>query len=157
MHRFQQTAHRRFSSRFSKDGKREGAAMVELAAVLPVFMLTLIGIVEFGRAMSVAQLLNAAAREGCRAAIIDGSTNAEVTSLIKTQVAQTVNCAQASVTVTIQITSNSSGGTISDVSAARPRDLISVDVVVPQADCSYAVSRWLAGRVIRGQCAMRHE
>lgn len=157
MQRSKQAAACRTKRRSSERGERQGAALVELAAVLPVFMLTLIGIVEFGRAMSVAQLLNAAAREGCRAAIIDGSSNADVTNLIKTQVAQTVNCPQASVTVTIAVTSDSSGATLSDVSAAKPRDLVSVNVVVPQADCSYAVSRWLAGRVIRGQCAMRHE
>ena len=136
---------------------RKAAAMVELAAVLPVFMLTVIGIVEFGRAMSVSQLLNAAAREGCRAAIIDGSTNNDVESLIKQQVANTVGCSQAAASVSIVVTSNSSGATLSNLSQARPRDLVAINVSVPQADCSYALSRWLAGKMIRGQCSMRHE
>lgn len=137
--------------------RRRGAALVELAACLPVFMLTLIGIVEFGRAMSVAQLLNAAAREGCRAAIIDGSTNTAVKTQIAQQVASTVKCSDQDVTVTIAVTSNATGAQLSDVSVAQPRDLITINATVPQSKCSYALSRWLEGKTLRGQCAMRHE
>ncbi|MCA9036811.1 MAG: pilus assembly protein [Planctomycetaceae bacterium] len=136
---------------------RKGAAIVELAAVLPVFMMTLIGIIEFGRAMSVSQMLNAAAREGCRQAILDGSTNANVTADVRDLVVNTVNCPIGAVTVTIAVTSESTGQTLTDVSLAKPRDLIEVDVLVPQESCSYALSRWLSGRSLRGQCAMRHE
>lgn len=137
--------------------QRRGAALVEMAVCLPVFMMTLTGIIEFGRAMSVSQLLHAAAREGCRAAIIDGSTNTSVSSLISTQAASTIGCSSSSVTVTIAVTSSANGQALSGLSVAQPRDLIAVNVSVPHSAVSYSLSRWLTGKTIRGQCSMRHE
>jgi Flp pilus assembly pilin Flp len=56
-----------------------GAAMVEMAVVLPVLMLIVMGIVEFGRAWNVYQVITDAAREGARRAVIrDGDTDAKV-------------------------------------------------------------------------------
>ncbi|MBZ0258666.1 pilus assembly protein, partial [bacterium] len=43
-----------------------GSATVEFALVLPILMLLLFGIIEFGRVLSVQHLLNTAAREGAR-------------------------------------------------------------------------------------------
>ena len=43
-----------------------GAAAVELALVLPVLLILVLGIVEFGRAFQVQATLAAAAREGVR-------------------------------------------------------------------------------------------
>lgn len=49
---------------------RRGAAAVEFALVLPVLMLILLGIIEFGRAWNVKQTLTDAAREGARVAVV---------------------------------------------------------------------------------------
>jgi Flp pilus assembly protein TadG len=51
-------------SRFKRDDR--GAAMVEFAIVLPVLMLILLGIIEFGRAYNAQVSIQAAAREGAR-------------------------------------------------------------------------------------------
>ena len=51
-------------SRFRRDDR--GAAMVEFAIVLPVLMLILLGIIEFGRAYNAQVSIQAAAREGAR-------------------------------------------------------------------------------------------
>jgi Flp pilus assembly protein TadG len=48
-----------------------GAAAVEFAFVLPVLLLLLFGIVEFGRAWNVRQTLTDAAREGARVAAVN--------------------------------------------------------------------------------------
>lgn len=137
--------------------QRTGSAMVEVAVCFPVFLLILLGIIEFGRAMSVNQILNSAARIGCRTAILDESTNASVTSLVKGHVVNTLGCSQNSVTVTINVTSSSTGQSLSDVSAAKSGDLISLDVAVPFSAVSWAVQNVLSGKNIRGQCAMQHE
>ena len=42
---------------------RRGAALVEMALVLPIFFGVVLGIVEFGRAMMVSQMVTNAARE----------------------------------------------------------------------------------------------
>ena len=147
----------RIQSRGPSRDERRGAALVEMAACLPVFMLTLLGIIEFGRAMSVAQMLNAAAREGCRAAGLDGSTDAAITSMVRQQIVSTVNCAAQSVNVAIAVTSGTSGSPVVSLSVAEPRDTIAISVSVPHSAVSYSVSRWLQGRMLRGQCTMRHE
>jgi hypothetical protein len=49
--------------------------LVEFSFVLPVFLLLLYSIIEFGRYVYTVQILNNAAREGARYAIVHGSTS----------------------------------------------------------------------------------
>ena len=51
--------------------KQKGAELVELALVLPLFLLLLIGIIEFGRAYNAYENVIHATREGVRAAVAD--------------------------------------------------------------------------------------
>lgn len=62
--------------------KRKGAAMVEMAIVLPVFITLVLGLIEASRLGQVTQILTTAAREGCRVAVIDGNTNTDVTNRV---------------------------------------------------------------------------
>jgi len=57
--------------------KKRGQAMVEFALVLPVFILLLMGIMEFGLIFHQYLVVTAASREGARAAAV-GGTDAEV-------------------------------------------------------------------------------
>ena len=136
---------------------RTGSAIVEVAVCFPVFMLILLGIIEFGRAMSINQMLNSAARIGCRAAVLDGSTNTSVSDLVKKQVADTLGCGQDNVTVAIAAKSGVTGTALSNVSAATTGDLIEIDVLVPFSVVSWSVKQWLATANIRGECSMQHE
>lgn len=54
--------------------RREGQALVEFALVAPLFLLLVIGVVEFGQAWNVYQSLADAAREGCRTAVVYNPT-----------------------------------------------------------------------------------
>jgi Flp pilus assembly protein TadG len=56
--------------------------MVEVALVLPVFVLLVFGLLECSRLGMVSVILTTAAREGCRVAVIDGNTNTDVTNRI---------------------------------------------------------------------------
>lgn len=55
-----------------------GAAMVEFAILLPLLLLVIAGIVDFGRAFFTEVALTNAAREGARAAAISTATAANV-------------------------------------------------------------------------------
>ena len=64
------------SSRRSGRGQR-GAALVEMAIVLPVFALLLFGIITFGSTMSFKQSLAQATNEAARAAAVAPSADAQ--------------------------------------------------------------------------------
>lgn len=54
---------------------RRAQALVEFALVAPIFFLMLFGIIDFGRYVYYVQILNNAAREGARYAIVHGSNS----------------------------------------------------------------------------------
>jgi Flp pilus assembly protein TadG len=53
--------------RAAREQEDRGAAVLEFALVAPVFILILVGIIEFGRAYNVSIAMQGAAREGARA------------------------------------------------------------------------------------------
>jgi len=139
--------------------KRKGAAMVEMAVVLPIFFMVVLGIVEFGRAMMVGQLATNAAREGARLAILDGSTNTEVEDSIKDFLQTTVGVAPGDVTVDITVVAapgneNDAGN---EVGSAHPKDLCKVKVEIPFDKVNFIPGSYPGGKKLVGHSAMRHE
>lgn len=65
-----------------------GQALVEMALLLPVVMLILIGVVEFGRAWQAKQTLTDVAREAARLSVIGDNTmtRARVDSAVRTRI-----------------------------------------------------------------------
>lgn len=59
--------------KLSARSHRRGQALTEFAIVLPIFLLVLYSIIEFGRYVYTVQVMNNAAREGTRYAITHGS------------------------------------------------------------------------------------
>jgi len=56
------------------DKSIRGQGLVEFALVLPVFLLLLIGVTEFGRAWMTRNILTGASREAVRIAAVQGNT-----------------------------------------------------------------------------------
>lgn len=65
----------------------KGQAMVELALVLPILLVLVMGIIDMARAYSVLQVVTNAAREGARVAIIPTATAANVTAAVNNYLA----------------------------------------------------------------------
>jgi len=63
-------------------GRRSGQTVVEFALVLPVLLLILLGIMEFGRIWMTQNAITNAAREGARKAVLPSATQAQVETLI---------------------------------------------------------------------------
>jgi Flp pilus assembly protein TadG len=72
---------------------RRGSALVQTAILLPMMMLLLFGILEYSRYVMLLQVMNNAAREGCRYAVMHtnpivinavtyGNANSDVTNLV---------------------------------------------------------------------------
>ena len=50
--------------------EKDGQSVIEFALILPILLLVLFGITEFGRAIMVTNVLNTASREGARLAAV---------------------------------------------------------------------------------------
>src|ERR1051325_1962191 len=59
-------------------GERRGTAMIEFAIVLPMLVLLVLAIIEFGQPLAALQIVSNGAREGARRAILPGATDGAV-------------------------------------------------------------------------------
>jgi Flp pilus assembly protein TadG len=136
---------------------RRGAAMVELAVCLPLLVMIILAIIEFGRGMMVAELLNDAARVGVRQAILAGSTNTAVSQTI-TNFVQSTNVNSQAITVTITVTPAAGNpDPANQIANAHLGDVCAIAVRVPFDRVSYIPGTYLAGNTLKGACSMLHE
>lgn len=63
------------SARSRRRTRSRGQALTEFALVAPIFFFVMFAIIEFGRAVYTIQMLNNAAREGARYAIVHGASS----------------------------------------------------------------------------------
>ena len=66
-----------------------GAAVVELAVVLPLLLTIVFGIIEFGWVFMVRETLTNSSREGCRVAVLQGSTTTDIIDQVNTSMSPT--------------------------------------------------------------------
>jgi Flp pilus assembly protein TadG len=64
--------------------RRPAAAVIEFAAVLPILLMFVLGIIEYGRMLMIAQVSTNASREGARYAVQADATTASVDSYVRT-------------------------------------------------------------------------
>jgi len=98
----------------------KGAAVVELAVVLPLLLTIVFGIIEFGWVFMVRETLVNASREGCRVAVLQGSTQQDVTDQVDASMA-----GAGLSSYSVEITSSTPG---------NPNE--TVQVLIPYADVS---------------------
>lgn len=132
------------STRSVRKGRR-GAAAVEFAVVLPVFVLLVFGMIEYGRMVMVQQVITNASREGARRAVLDGATTSSV---------------QTSVTSYLTGASINGGSAVvnPNPTTAAAGDPITVTVRVPFSAVSWLPSpMYLGGKTLSATTTMRRE
>jgi Flp pilus assembly protein TadG len=131
--------------------KRRGAAAVEFAVVAPVLIMLVFGMIEFGRAIMVQQVIVNASREGARTAVIEGASLADVNGAITAQLdAATI----ADRTIAFRV----NGSTVSDPTVGSAGDSVSVDISVNYADITWLPSpSYLGGTQLQATSVMRRE
>ena len=133
---------------------RRGAAAVELAVVLPLFLLLLAGIIEFGQVFKIEHALSSASRRGARSAVVAGATVLNVQKRVKTQCAETIGADEADVTVTVSV----NGVVDGDLLNAESGDEVSVTVSVPFADVGTGFySNTFSNSILSSTCVLEHE
>ena len=132
---------------------RRGAAVVEFAMVAPVFILLVFGMIEFGRAVMVQQVLVNASREGARLAVLDGTSTQQIEDRINEYLAPSnINSAAPPIY-------RVNGVTVSDPTVvAGFGDAVSVRLEVNFSDVSWLpVPQYIGGTVLNATSTMRRE
>jgi Flp pilus assembly protein TadG len=113
--------------------RRPGAALVEMAFVMGIFLLFLFGVIEYCRLLFIRQLVQNAAREGARFAVVNGS-DTNLVADTQAQILQRMGGMNTSVSgFNSQVyLADSSGNNIGSASNAQFGQYIAV-----QVDCDY--------------------
>ena len=106
-----------------KQKREDGQAMVEFALILPIFLLILCGIIDFGWLFYNQLSLNNACREGARYAVVHTDENADTQSIINhiENISSTV-FANDGVDITVKY-SSPSDPTAGDVTVSMQADI----------------------------------
>jgi Flp pilus assembly protein TadG len=110
--------------------RRRGATAVETALVILPLIMLLFGIFEYGRLLMDWNLLNNAAREGCRYALANNTNSTIATDVqtIATNYMAGRNSSFTSFTVTVSGVHQGTSYTGNGVTALAPGDMITVSV-----------------------------
>jgi Flp pilus assembly protein TadG len=104
-------------------GSEKAAALVEFAIVLPILLLIVFGIVDFGRALYTANNLTSAVREGARLASTQISPDATVAAQ-KTAVSNAVKA------YVVAFGGNAGAPTVSESFSGAPPNMQSITVSI---------------------------
>jgi Flp pilus assembly protein TadG len=119
--------------------------VLEFAVVVPVLIVLVFGMIEFSRLMMVEQILDNAAREGCRRAVMDTASTSDVNTVVTNYLNN----------------SGISGETISvspDPSTASVGTAITVTVSIPYTSVSWLPNpMFLGGATLSTSVVMRKE
>jgi Flp pilus assembly protein TadG len=124
--------------------------MAELALVLPVFILLMVSLIEFGRAVMVQQVLVNAAREGARRAVVPGATNEDVAARVD-QFLITLQVPGRATSIT------GPGGETVNVSTANRDDIVRVRVSVPYNQVGIRLTSFFTATTMSAVVQMRKE
>ncbi len=151
-----------------RKGRRRGASVVEVAFVMPVFLLFIFFIMQFGHAYMVRNMLNSACRNAGRL----GSTSGVTTSDAMSQAFQTLSPIATADEVELIVKDVSiidAGGSIPttsedcdnltdiELSTAEPRQPFLVRAQVRYGDVAFLVMPGFADLPIVGRSVTRHE
>lgn len=156
-----------FSQLYLRKSRRNGTTLVESAVVLPVFLMLLFAIFEFGHAQLVNNMLNSACRNGARIGAVEGTSSAEIVARIEQTMAPVIAPENMSIFVndaSIYDTGSppTSGSDIEDlpsveVSDAEPRQMFVVRATLTYNDIAMVPMPFLKDVVLDAQAFMRHE
>lgn len=132
--------------------KRRGVAMVEMAFVLPILLLLLVGILEMGRVVMINQVATNATREACRRAIIPGATDSAVLAVCNNYLDRGGISSNGR---SVQILNG--GGSSSSLTAIGSLEPVSVRVIIPFDENTWGFTQLLGGRSFTSTVTMRRE
>ena len=143
--------------RFIRDAR--GQSLVEFALILPMMLVVMFMITEFGRALYTYNVLATAARAAARAAVVSGSANAVANGTFVANDLLTKARVNTGTTIAIAIDNNYNGSGVKVVTATVTRPFtwaITGPIHVNPSAGSQTVSK-NAGLVLKGEAIMKAE
>ena len=152
----------------SRHRARRGTAVVEAAIVLPIYLMVLFAVFEFGHAQLVINLLNSACRNGARIGSTEGTTTDDVIARVNQTMGTVVPANKVQIFVKDASVFDAEGTPPStdsgveglpdqEVSDAEPRQLFVVRAKVAYNDVLLVPMPFLSGVMLDSQAFMRHE
>lgn len=135
-----------------RNNRRCGAVALEAALMMPFFLLLLIGILEFGRALMILQITTNAAREAARISVIQGTTDELVTKIVSDY----LSSADISATGQVVEIRDNTGSAVS-IATIPSHAKITIFVSVPFQENSFGMTQWFVGETIATQVTVRRE
>ena len=109
--------------------RARGQAIVEFALVLPIFLLLVFAITEFGRIWMIQHVLTTASRSGARVGILPSSTTSEVTTAVNNYLTPPkFDPAQASISMT-NVGVSAPSGAVTSVTVAYSYQVLSGSLI----------------------------
>jgi hypothetical protein len=147
--------------------QRTGATLIEVAVIMPVFMIFVWGLIEFGHAFMVVNLLSSAAQRAAREGVADDVTTAQVIAKANSILSSAISLDDVTVMVKDASIFDDSEADLSSIDYAslpnielddmEPRELFVVYIEVPYDNVSILPPEWVTGVTMRGMSAQRHE
>jgi hypothetical protein len=132
--------------------------LVELALVLPVFLLIAAGVVEFGQALRVGRMLTDEARQAARQTAENQAAPAVIEQDVGQLLTQTLHVSPGDVDVAIVVEpaplQSHSGGRLG---ASLARELIDVRIRVGYDKVACVAGGFLEGINLEGHCRLLHD
>jgi Flp pilus assembly protein TadG len=132
--------------------RRAGVAMLELAIVLPIFLLLVLGIIEMGRVMMLNQMATNGCREACRRAIVPGADHNNVLNVVNGY----LDASGVKKTGRVVGIRNSSGSVV-NLSTINSHESVTVRVEFPYSENTWGFSSIMGGKKLISQSTMRRE
>lgn len=153
--------------RRQKSKQRRGTTTVETAFVLPVFLVLLFAIFEFGHAQMVNNMMSTACRNAARIGAVEGSTTAQVEERVEETLGKFVPIDKVDIFVKNASSFDGGGSTPDgqgleelpniDLSTTEPRTLFVVRAKVSYNEIAIVPMPFLKDVIIDAQAFMRHE
>jgi Flp pilus assembly protein TadG len=126
--------------------------MLEMAIVLPLFLLLLVGILEMGRVVMIYQVTTNASREAVRQAIVPGATDSTVLGACHSYLDRggISNTGRS-----VQILNG--GGSSSSLAAIGSHQPVTIQVQIPFAENTWGFTHLMGGRTLTSTVTMRRE
>jgi len=157
----------RYLTKSSTHQCRQGALTVEVALIMPVFVLFLMAILEFGHFCLVRHTMQAAVRRAAHLGSFESSTTSQVESRVREIAGAVID--PSLLTVMVRDASvfdsadfNPSSMNVSslptiNLTEAEMGDCFIVRAEIPYDEVAILPPFWIQGKTIATQAAMRHE